>query len=286
MNLRRHPDVSLPAPSVTILIKGQLLLRPNANSTACRISVNADTSYPHRLAFIVDAILPDGTRVNPPLVALPGPLEDNISIEVTPNSRGVFGFVVGDPSADFNRFAGGNDSKDIRWAIDLQNPREFHPAAPDLICTAEDQYGIIVKDGIFHCVDRSSAATLFVQRRRASDIRQMNRIGTIIGNIINLQGGEHVSISWRQAGQARTLALPRPPATDPPGTYYAVSIRNDPDSITAETTHDELSEYYRVLRKPPKGDPFLENEQFKLDMVQLDAHDGDRIPCMSVFLGE
>src|SRR5882672_5784773 len=171
MKLRKHTGVSLPAPSVTILIKGQLLLRPNANSTACRISINSDTSYPHRFAFIVDAILPPpaGATTPPPprnLVNLAGPLEDNIAIEVTPQSHGLFGFAVGDTTADFNRFAAGHDSKDIRWAIDLQNPHEFHPDTPELICTAENVYGIVVKDGIFHCVDRSSPATLFVQRRR------------------------------------------------------------------------------------------------------------------------
>jgi hypothetical protein len=285
MKFRQFSGNGLPAPSVTVLIKGQLLIRPAADGKSCRINVNSNTTSPHQLDVLVDAIFPNDTTRSE--VELHGPLEDNFSIEVTPQSHGVFGFVVGNPAVPFDRFSTGNDQQDLRWAIDLQNAREFHQTQQDLVCVSEAEYGIVLKDGVFYTSDRSDPASLFVDRKRASDILRMNRIGTVIGVIIELSDDPHnpekVLINWKQNGTARTQELPR--TGDPDGTYYSISLRNEPKSITTGTTHDELAEYYNVVKKP-NGTAFPLNEQFKLEMVQIDSHDGDRIPCMSVFLGE
>ncbi len=278
MKLQTYAGASLPAPTVIVMFKGLMLLKPE-NDRSCTVGIHYNPSFFHELSITIEAQKPDGTSE---LIGAPlrGQLEDTFTIEKTSGSQGVFGFFPG----NFSRASG--DAQDLRWAIDLQNPREFHDPGsfPLTWIPGMVMPGIIMRDGVFYVSDRSDPTTLFVQRVRAGDNLNLRRIGTVIAASIPVQGTEKVRLSWRQGGTARTLEVPRPVAQDPVGTVYSVSIRNEPLSIGTGTTHDEVAEYYRVLTR--NGNLILPNERFKLEMVQLNSFDSDRIPCMSVFLEE
>ena len=280
MKLQPFPNPRLPVPFVVLSFKGQLLIRPAADSQSCKISVNYNTSTTHRLDLVFEARRPNN-QVDQ-IATLHDRLEDTFSIEVTTQSQGVYGFVP-TTGAIFDRSSASSDRQDLRWAIDLQNPREFHNF--DLKCDdANVEPGILMKDGVFYTFDKSDRATLFVNRNRPGDVLPLPSIGTVIGAIIEPPAtGKSVLVKWKEGGHAKSAQLPR--GEDPTGTYYSISVVNEPPSGTDDTGHDELDEYYRVLTKMD-GSPILSNERFKLEMVHLNSFDGDRIPCMSIFLGE
>lgn len=279
MKLRRHPGASLPPATVSVRFQGQLLLEPKDDHT-CQVHVNY-IAFQHELSIAISGKRPGAQE--PELIGnvLRGRLEETFSIQKTTGGQGVFGFFAD----TFNRVSG--DAQDLRWAIDLQHPREFHD--PDQLTLTLDrpnvQPGISIKDGVFFVSERSDQSRLFVHRIRGEDNLDLPRIGTIIAAAISMQGNQKVKLSWKEGGAAQTLELPRPEGEFPTGTTYTVDIKNEPRSSGSGSVHDELVEYYRVLRDE-RGNPISVNERFSLEAILLGSFDGDRIPCMSVFLGE
>jgi hypothetical protein len=225
---------------------------------------------------------PDPSEV---IDTLHGKLEDIFSIENSA-SQEVFAFVP-TPGATFDRNSANNDPQDLRWAIDLQNPREFH----DFDLTFSEgvgEFGLLIKDGIFYTFDRSDSRTLFVDRSRPGDVLPLSAIGTVINAIIPPPpANKSILVKYKTGGQLKTQELPRKDdqgkPKDPEGTFYSIDVANEPPSGTIDP--DELDEYYQVLTNANTGKPIPANERFKLEMVHISANDGDRIPCMSVFLG-
>jgi hypothetical protein len=280
MKLQRFSRPRLPVPFVLLSFKGQLLIQPVAGGQSCKIGVNHHTKIPHKLNVAFLAVLPNGQSRT--IALLTDRLEDTFSIEVTPKSKGVFGFVP-TPGEVFDRSSASSDSQDLRWAIDLQNPNEFHDF--DLEFTeVQGEFGFLMRDGVFYTLLKSDPRTLFVDRARPGDVLPLVSIATHIGAIIEPPAaGQNVLVKWKENGSPKSEQLPR--QADPDGTFYTISAVNEPPLETPGVVHDELDEYYEVLTKA-NGSPILANERFKLETIQTTSFDGDRLPCMSIFLGE
>ncbi len=98
-------------------------------------------------------------------------------------------------------------------------------------------------------------------------------------------------------GSGDTLPLPQPDLPQPgrTGISYEIYVENSP--LLANVEHDELEEYYRVLRKErdDSGDEFDDDEQFRLALQHLPPgftgsakfeprRASARIPCQSMVL--
>jgi hypothetical protein len=146
--------------------------------------------------------------------------------------------------------------------------------------------GIQMNDGIFFTADVTDSSEVTIKRTRGGDIKQLDRIGTIIAAIVTPQSGD-VVLDW--GGGEQALRLPRPVGTgagqDPAGTAYRVSVRNEPVAIDFVPTHDELERYYDLVHKSV-GVSVPGNEQFRLEvnLHKIGPRNTDRIPCMPVLL--
>lgn len=272
-------------PVVEMLFKGQIILKPEANGNFCTVRLN-HTADDHFLIIEVRAKRPDDSNVL--VTRRAGQLQNPITITTDPLlpdiQRGVFAFR---PREEFNRKTSGDES-DLRWAVNLLHQDEFH-GPNSLILHPADEPDIRIDAGTFFTADITDDREIGVKRTRGADHKELHRIGTVIGvNIVPPANG-HVVIDW---GGGETLRLPRPVGNgnnqDPEGTYYTVSVRNDPLAIDFRPTHDELELYYRDMVRKSNGNPVPNNEKFKFEFSPRGTHSRttDRIPCMPVLLGE
>jgi hypothetical protein len=277
-----QPNTNLPAPIVELLFKGQIILRPETDGAFCTVRLNR-VADDHYLIIEVRAKRPRENRL---VTRRAGLLANRLTIGIDPlpppNERRVYAF----QPKPFDRKSSG-EVADLRWAIDLLHREEFH--GPDsLVLHPADEPDIRIAAGIFFTADITDNREIGVRRTRGTDHKELERIATVIGVNLAPPAGSHVVLDW---GAGDTLRLPRPEGSganqDPAGTYYTVSVRNDPLAIDLEPTHDELELYYTDMVRKQGGGNVLNNERFQLEFSPRGVHSRstDRIPCMPVLLG-
>lgn len=267
------PNTPLPPPIVEVLFKGLIILRPNNNGT-CTVGMHRYTDD-HFLIIEVRGKPPTGRDFL--VLRRTGLLGRQLSIGLSPSpGTGVSAFQP--EGANFRR-ATSSDGRDLRWAIDLRDPKDFYATALEMHADAEP--GILMTDGVFFSADITDERELGIKRTRGGDTIDLRRIATIVGAIISPPAGSSVVLN---DGVMPDLSLPR--SGDPPGTTYRVSVRNDPVAIDFVPTHDELELYFDLVRKPG-GVAIPPNEQYSLEVSPHGIHgrNTDRIPCMPILLG-
>lgn len=273
------PNTPLPPPLVQVLFKGLIILRPDTGGV-CTVKMHRGTD---------DHFLIIEVRGKPPrerdflVTRRAGLLQNTLSIGVDPAPGGNRVFAFHPEGGNLLNRKNGVDGRDLRWAIDLLHPGEFH-GANDLVLHEENAPGIRMTDGVFFTADITDDREIGVRRKRSTDNLDLHRIATIIGAIIPPPAStSRVVLDW--GGGEQPLSLPR--TQDPAGTVYTISVRNDPVVIDFEPTHDELEEYYDLVRKRNGGSEVPQNEQFRLEFSRPSGlRTTDRIPCMPVILGE
>ena len=271
----------LPPSRVEVRFKGLILIRPDG--ATCTVRLHSSTPD-HFLIVEVMAKRPGGGLDL--VTRRAGALQNHLTIRVdpAPAEPRVSGYHP--EGAGFTRKFSA-DTRDLRWAIDLLHP-DFH-GRDGLTANEGAEKVIRVLDGIFFTADITDDGEMGVRRTRQGDNLDLFKIATVIGLRIPLPAANsNVVLDW---GGGDEIRLPRPVGAgqgqDPENTTYKISVRNDPVGIDFEPTHDELEEYYDLVRKPGNVavPPF---EQFSLEITPRGIHKRgtDRIPCMPVIVGE
>jgi hypothetical protein len=267
-----------------VLFKGLFIIDPNNNDGSCTVGMHRGTDD-HFLIIEVRATRPNGSDVL--VMRRAGLLQNTLTISTNPPSPAprVSAFR---PGANFDR-QNCTEVRDLRWAIDLLHLKEFHGPNSLTMNMQAATPGILMNDGIFITSDITDESEVKLRRTRGGDGVPLHRIATIISALIPQPTATGVVVlDW---GGGELLQLPRPEGTgtgqDPAGTYYRISVRNEPVAIDCIQTHDELERYYDLVKKSDGG-LVLGYEQFRLE-VQLQGKEfgrrnTDRIPCMPILL--
>lgn len=274
-----NPATELPtSPLATVIFRGLLLLRPDAAGNVCEVGVHRRAAD-HYTTIAIVGRRPGGEDFVIDFLAGP-PTGRTFSIGIDPPAGG--GVYAYTPGETFDRNAADNDDHDLRWAIDLEGP-EFHdgPLGTD---AAGILPGIELSHGVFHTVLRTEADDVNVTRKGGSKPDSILRsIAHVIGAHLAPPEGSSLLVKWQECGLDRSLRLPR--AEDPAGTSYEIYVRNDPPGFSAGPGHDELEQYYQVIRQG--GTAVGAAARFTLEAIPVKApfFTTDRIPCMPVVLG-
>jgi hypothetical protein len=258
---------------VNVIFRGLLLIIPDAHGTSCDIGVHRRAAD-HFLTVAVTARRPSGDDYVIDFHA--GPLNGPpLSINVNPpTGDGVFAYVPTPPPFDRSH---NNDAQDLQWAIDMQALHGGQLEADD----AGIHPGITMSDGIFFTVLRTDHQSIqLILTDPAGTSSDIQSIGQVIGATIWLRAGQSVHLERKENGILRKLDLPLP--GDPADTAYEIYVRNDPPGFFVGAGHDELEQYYDVLRKKGGG-VITAGERFSLE-PRGGPFSTDRIPCMPVLL--
>jgi hypothetical protein len=278
MPFKRIDTLESPKPAdvihvVEVIFRGLLLISPDAAGNSCDIGVH-NRAVDHYLTIAVtrkplsgeDSVIDFHAG---PLNGLP------FSIGVNPpTGNGVFAYMPTPPPFDRSQ---ANDDQDLQWAIDMQvlhggqletDPSGINPS-------------VIISDGVFFTVLRTDEEEVKLILQDPSGVSSdIHSIAHVIGASIWLRAGQSVHIERQENGLLRKLNLPLP--GDPSDTDYEIYIRNDPPGFFTVAEHDELEQYYDVLRKKGGGQ-IGDDERFSLE-----PHGGpfntDRIPCMPILM--
>jgi hypothetical protein len=179
---------------------------------------------------------------------------------------------------------------------------DFHPGKQFSIDPNAGRPSIVIRDGIFHAAATTEAGLELTLKRgegsqnkpsteegmtdrdrrkpEGAAERKIRPFARIIGaNIYLKDENDILMLEWLEMGLPRALTLKKPPA----GMSYEIYIINDPlyDDPEEAKGHDELAEYYKVL-KPSMSD----SERLKLEVKYEDPARGSaKAPCMPVLLG-
>lgn len=268
------PQPQLPPALVEVLFKGLIIIRPNAGGT-CSIWVH---TAPDDHFLIIEIRGRSTTRGDFLVARHTGPIQGApLTIGFDQGSAGVSAFRPTGPI--FDRITA-SDTRDLRWAIDLEHPEFF---ATPLGIDQNVPQSIEMQDGIFFTADVTDERDLDVGRKRSLDYRNLRRISTVLCANVTPPPGRSVVLN-RAGTPGWPITLPR--AGDGPNARYRVSVRNDPLAIDFEPTHDELERYYQLVRSSG-GAGIPEPDQFQLEVRPRGSarRSSDQIPCMPILLG-
>jgi hypothetical protein len=265
------------APDVQVFFHGLLMLIPKADGT-CQVGV-------HRLT--IDHQLSVGVRVrgaeapDPPLLRLSGPLDSTgLNIRVFPPTQAGVKKFEKDQNA-FDRSAplidgnnpNGNDPRDFRWCVDLQNQQAL-PAFD--IDPPGISPSVTISDGLFHAARLTDPSIVRVQLIRANGTKEdLSRVARIIGANIYLEANQKVVLEWFADGKKQTLDLPKI-ADD---RTAVINIDNSPSLMpSGKPDHSEFIEYFKVTNVDTPFD-------VDFDIIGATTAGTDLAPCMSVPVG-
>lgn len=268
---------NLAAPSanakVTVSFAGLLALRSGA-SESLEIGVHRFTDD-H--IFQVMLVVKKPNRPPRLIRLIKGPLTDDLEMSVVPSPATKFRVFASAAAADpFDRSADPPDdnelSLDYRWALNARLLPHHQ--------TVDFNYG-------GHPIAKLNAGVLYTSTltRPSLQLKQVcggvetnpHRIAADLAVAIDLPGSSKFLIAWSVLGKVQEpVVLPRP--GDPDGTLYSVVLLNDPP-ISSPPTHDELLEYYKILRN---GDGSEVMDKCTLESSQ--PHKTDEIPCLAILL--
>jgi hypothetical protein len=257
--------------TVTVKFAGLLLLKPNGNKM-CDIGINRQPAHAFQLMLIVD-------KPDLPLTLLrltSGPLTGDVKITNSASTAAFKVFTKDDNP--FDPTAADNNPYDARWAL---NMADYHPGA-DFNNGARPL--VTLNDGLLYTSNLSRPGlkpTLVTPQPPPTPPTEkpLNQIAADLAASFDLTAADKVSITWEEAGQAKSFELPRIQTVDPIGSTYTIVVLNDPPA-TSPSPHDELALYYEVLRV--HGNQVPPNERRQL--VFKETAKSDEIPCLSVLL--
>jgi len=261
-------------PNVRIFMTGQLMLQPNAESSACEVFVNRSAPNHH---LTIEVREKRNDQPDEILMRHYGPLAFR---NMDPPVDGLL--IAREPAGSVSMYTGrwGKFGDALTAAIDLRS-EEFHASNELRIDLDATRPSIMIQDGIFHTAARTSDKLKMKLRRGNKEERDMPSFATLIGANIYLEEGEALNLSWREMGIKKALSLKK----SKEGATYEIYIINDPlfENPEAAKTHDELAEYYKVLPTVPT------DERLKLDVEFPQAAPAERgtsrTPCMPVVVG-
>ncbi len=257
-------------PTVRIFMTGQLMLQPDAESSACEVFVNRSAPNHH---LTIEVREKRNDQPDEILMRHYGPLAFR---DMDPPVEGLL--IEREPAGSVSMYTGkwSKFGDALTAAIDLRS-EEFHASNELRIDVESTRPSIMIQDGIFHTAARTPDK-LKMKLTRGKEQRDMPSFATLIGANIYLEQGESLLLSWREMGIKKTLSLIK----SDDGATYEIYIINDPlyENPEAAKVHDELAEYYKVLPTVPT------HERLKLDVVfpqTAPAERGtSRTPCMPV----
>jgi hypothetical protein len=252
---------------VTVTFAGLLLLRQGPGNSL-EIGIH---KFSNSHSF--EAILIINKPNRPPTLIriVPGPLFSNFVMEVDPApATGVQKFVASpDP---FDRNHPNNNPLDYRWSFNLRSlpghdQVDFNDGATPI---ATLNAGVLYTPNLTRAGLHPILTTGAVQT-------DLNRVGADLAASVPLPVGYQMKLNWSVLGENQPLVLPRD--TDPPDTTYTISLINDPPALVrGPAGHDELKEYYKVLRIG--NNPVLPALQARLDTARNQLT--DEVPCLPV----
>ena len=258
---------------VTVSFAGLLALRSGAGESL-EIGVHRFSSD-H--TFQVMLVVKKPNRPPRLIRLLKGPLTDDLEMSVVPNPATKFRvFAYAGAPDPFDRSADPPDdnelSLDYRWAFNVRSLPNHR--------TVDFNYG-------GHPIAKLNSGVLYTSTltRSSLQLKQVcggvetnpHRIAADLAVAIDLTGSSKFIIAWSELGQVQEpVVLPRP--GDPAGTLYSVVLLNDPP-ISNPPTHDELLEYYKILRN---GDGSEIGDKCTLETGP--SHKTDEIPCLAILL--
>lgn len=276
MPFKKFPDTSLPLPTVEMRFKGLLVVNPADDKKKCQVGI-------HRLGddhFPVIEIRGKTRAGRDFLVArLLGPLPSPLTIGLDPRPANSYVYAFWPAPRPFNRSTDHHDT-DLGWAVDLQEPKHFHNEKLQMFSPGVGPY-LEISDAVFFSGHLTDKTEVVVKVEGPNGVDDLHRIASVICASISLPNeGHRVLISG--GGIASPIILPR--SGDEPDTLYTVSVRNEPLSIGLEDepTHEELDQYYEVIRKL-NGTIVPIRDRFRIKMSSV-VHPRltDEIPCMPV----
>lgn len=268
-------------PSVRIFLTGQLILQPNAESTACEVFVNRSAPNHHLTIEVREKF--DG---EPDFILMRhhGPLEflhSENPVEGLEIRRLTSATTSAAGSAGVSAYAGEPTPYGEKMsAIDLSKS-DFH-GGKDLTIDFEcARPSILIRDGIFNTAAQTATNLEFsVKKGTRATSRKIPGFASIVGANIYLGKNDKLSLNWTEMGLPRNLTLSQPEE----GLSYEIYIINDPlyDDVLEAKMHDEFAEYYKVLTNVPT------TERLKMEMTVLDVEPergSAKTPCMPVVVG-
>jgi hypothetical protein len=263
-------------PLVRVFFSGLTISKPAADAKTCevfihRVALNHVPSIEVRIKrpgqrdiILMRQVAPfEFARPVPP-----NPVAEHSLLITTAAARGIRGY-EGSPTAE---------GQTLRKALDLN---VLHPGKTN-VHKPSGQPSIFFNDAVFYSADITDPG-LEVELRRVG-----SSTGDLLPPFASLIGANiydtRVTLEWRQSGALQTLPLTELPA----GFSYEIYVINDPpfEPLPPAGTqpHDELEEYYKLLRDVPFP------EQFRFFFRKIpDAltektgnRGSSRTPCMSV----
>ncbi len=262
-------------PTVRIFMTGQLMLQPNAESSACEVLVNRSAPNHH---LTIEVREKRNDQPDEIMMRHYGPLAFR---ETEP----IDGLLISrHPAGSVSMYTGkwSKFGDALTAAIDLRS-EEFHASNELSIDLQATRPSIMIEDGIFHTAARTSDK-LKMKLTKGKEQRDMPSFATLIGANIYLEENEALNLSWREMGIKKALSLTK----SKEGATYEIYIINDPlfENAEAAKTHDELAEYYKVLPTVPTHERLKLDVEFPETAAPAPAPRGtSRIPCMPVVVG-
>jgi hypothetical protein len=238
-------------PDVKIFFHGQLLLR-SEDGTACEVGVNP-LATDHVLLVEVRTKTPG----KPDLInmkhigALHFRQPEGMTIELTDVGNvpapAAWKCITLDP-LDYEKGVGAPD-EDFRWMLNLEGPL-FHKMKlkPTVFGT---QHVIKLKGGeyFFHTAAVKAGGSLDLKRTGGGEPpRTIKGFGAIASASVFLVENQSILLKWNDGRGERVLTL-----TKSKSATYEIYIENTPLFVPADPSnlskHDELAEYYKVIRE-------------------------------------
>jgi len=263
-----------PNPDVRIFFVGQLILDPLLGSTGCEVFINRSAPH-HQLSIEVRRKRPNRPdeimmrQLDPLPFALPpqgGQQRHGMFIRAVPNPTGVTAYNGSNTSSE---------GEELNLAL---NMFRIHDVPTGPVEPIGGRPSILVEQAIFYTADTYPAGATLTKKRPGSLPKPQPKFASVIGANIYLAEGQRAQISWRPDRRDALLNLPKTANQS-----FEIYICNEPafqdDSPQAPFAHDELSEYYKILRNIPL------DEQFVLK-TPAPNQGSLRTPCMSVLLSQ
>jgi len=268
-------------PSVRIFLTGQLILQPDAESTACEVFVNRSAPNHH---LTVEVREKSAGKPDVILMRHYGPLGylneqtrvEGMEILRLPADENA------EPVSKVEQYTGPptDYAEALGLAIDL-NAKSFFGGRKLLIDHDCARPSIMIRDGIFHTAAKTSEDMDVHLMFNERPVRELHAFASVIGANVYLNDGESLLLGWREMAVSRTLTLEKPPH----GVSYEIFIINDPlyDDPREAKSHDELREYYKILPSINTSERLAVQVRFHADAVAL-TKGSAKTPCMPVII--
>lgn len=291
-----------PLPSnapVTIYFHGLNILR-SPDGRSCHVDIHYVPDREHTLSVEVRV---KGTDDRPDEILMRhfGELrgrDPGLIIETVPP--------VGDPGAfkyvpfnldPFNTEPTKENLKHFGWVVDLES-HHYHQQ-PLMVEEPNTRPSAVLRGGLFHFYTAARLPGPIPVKQGGGNEKQLQGLASIIGAVMELPADCTESDVLITCNRLGTLRLEKPVSS---GISYEIYIDNSPLlDDPAASTHDEMNEYYKVIKRAD-GSDIPPNQRFKIEVprpktvmrggaevytgtAKVDAGRGSaRIPCQSIVL--